>query len=81
MLLAIDIGNSHTVIGLYAGDVMEANWRITTRSERTADELGVVLDNLFRGHAEDTAQRIDSAILASVVPGPWRQRSRARTPS
>ena len=72
MLLAIDIGNTHSVIALYDGGTMAASWRITTRSERTADEVGVVLDNLFQGHGPDTVERLDAAILASVVPAMTR---------
>ena len=47
MLLAIDVGNTHTVIGLYDQDTLRQHWRLETKKERTADELGVFLLELF----------------------------------
>ena len=40
MLLAVDIGNTHTAFGLFDGETLRFDWRIETRSERTADEIG-----------------------------------------
>ncbi len=55
MLLAIDVGNSNIVMGLYQlggeGGVpaqMMANWRITTPPKQTTDEFGAMIANLFR---------------------------------
>ena len=39
MLLAVDVGNTHTVFGLFAGERLVDHWRITTDPQRTADEL------------------------------------------
>ncbi len=47
MLLAIDIGNTHTVIGVYAGDSLRAMWRIATNRKAAADELRIVFSSLF----------------------------------
>ncbi|MFR0868876.1 MAG: type III pantothenate kinase [Adlercreutzia sp.] len=47
MLLAIDIGNTHTVIGVYAGDSLRAMWRIATNRKAAADELRIVFSTLF----------------------------------
>ena len=47
MLLAVDAGNTHTVFGLFEGSRLQADWRIATRKEITADELGVLLMALF----------------------------------
>lgn len=67
MLLAIDIGNTNIVLGVFDGDALARSWRLATYRERTADELGIMVTNLFR-HAQIDARRIDGVILASVVP-------------
>src|SRR5579864_6896891 len=43
MLLAVDVGNTQTVFGLYDGDALGERWRIATESHRTGDELGALL--------------------------------------
>lgn len=67
MLLAIDIGNTHTVIGVYAGDTLQAMWRIATNRCDAADELRIKLSTLFslEGLALDAMR---ASALASVVP-------------
>lgn len=67
LLLAIDIGNTHTVAGLYAGDTLKEHWRVATDSHATADQLAVMLSSLLklRGHSFRDA---DSLIVSSVVP-------------
>ena len=47
MLLAIDVGNTHTVLGLFDGVDLVEHWRIATESHRTADEIAVVLHGLL----------------------------------
>jgi hypothetical protein len=42
MLLAIDIGNTNIVLGLYQGKKLITHWRLATQAERTADEYGVI---------------------------------------
>ena len=49
MLLCVDIGNSHTVMGLFEGERLEHRWRVTTEERRTADEWFVLLRGLLRG--------------------------------
>ena len=49
MLLAIDIGNTHTVLGLFDGEKLVELWRIATDARRTADELALT----FRGLLAD----------------------------
>ncbi|MCA9547963.1 MAG: type III pantothenate kinase, partial [Myxococcales bacterium] len=70
MLLAIDVGNTHTVLGVYDGDALVGHWRIGTRARETADELGVLVHSLFRapGSGLPADATIDAAILSSVVP-------------
>ncbi len=73
MLLAIDIGNSNTVLGLYVlgGEgkpaKLVADWRITTPSRQTTDEFGVLLRELFtlRGL---TTEVVTGIAVSSVVP-------------
>ncbi len=67
MLLAIDVGNSNIVLGVFAEDVLRDSWRLQTIRERTADELGIQLLHLFEHHRVDT-QAIDGIVVASVVP-------------
>jgi type III pantothenate kinase len=67
MLLAVDVGNTHTVLGLFAGDRLEADWRVATQSGATADELGVLLHALFAGRELDP-RGVDGMIVSSVVP-------------
>jgi len=73
MLLAIDVGNTNTVLGLYrpasdgAPAGMVANWRITTPSRQTADEFGVLLKSLFGLHGLEIGV-VDGIAISSVVP-------------
>jgi type III pantothenate kinase len=67
MLLAIDTGNTHTVLGLFEGARLAADWRIATRKDETADELGAVLRALFAGEGL-TPSSVDGVIVSSVVP-------------
>jgi type III pantothenate kinase len=67
MLLAVDVGNTNTVIGIYDGDKLLADWRLETKKERTADEWGIFVKELFKFSNFDIAA-IDGVVLASVVP-------------
>jgi type III pantothenate kinase len=69
MLLTIDVGNTNTVLGVFDGPELKAHWRIGTQSERTSDELGVLLAALFAAEPKlGPGTQITGAILASVVP-------------
>src|SRR5438132_11015773 len=63
MLLAVDVGNTQTVFGLYEGSELREHWRIATESNRTGDELGVLLEGLVRDVDE-----VAGISLASSVP-------------
>jgi type III pantothenate kinase len=67
MLLAIDIGNTNIVLGVFDGRRLLHSWRLQTLRERTADELGLLIDALFT-HAGVTKASVHGIILASVVP-------------
>ncbi len=67
MLLAIDIGNTNIVWGVFDGDQLVADWRIGTDYSKTTDEYAILLLDLLR--VEDIGQeRVDGVILSSVVP-------------
>jgi type III pantothenate kinase len=75
MLLAVDIGNTHTVLGLFEDSELRADWRIATRKSATADEIGVLLAALFSGAGVNAAS-ISAAAVSSVVPdlnGPYTE--------
>jgi type III pantothenate kinase len=69
MLLAIDVGNTNTVLGLYNADSPElvADWRITTHRNQTSDEYGVLFLNLFSMRQVDVT-KITAIVVSSVVP-------------
>ncbi len=68
MLLAIDVRNTHTVVGLISGSKEHANvvqqWRIRTEAEITADELALTIDGLIG----DDSERLTGAAALSTVP-------------
>jgi type III pantothenate kinase len=67
MLLAIDVGNTNTSLGVYDGEQLVAHWRLTTARERTIDEYGVHSRNLFELAGLDF-KAITAVAIASVVP-------------
>jgi len=67
MLLAFDIGNTETTVGLFANDRLEAHWRLHSTPQRTPDEWSAA----FTAHltqAGHSTQEIRAAIVASVAP-------------
>jgi type III pantothenate kinase len=62
VLLAVDVGNTQTALGLYDREVLSDHWRLATERSTTADELGVVLGGLLDLDA------VDGICLASTVP-------------
>jgi type III pantothenate kinase len=67
MLLVVDVGNSHTVLGLYNGDELRGRWRVTTSNYRTGDELHILLAMLLQA-AEIPPASITGCCISSVVP-------------
>ena len=67
MLLAIDIGNTHTVFGVYKGAKLLADWRVTSNHQRTEDEAGTQV-KLFLREASLKADDITGVGISSVVP-------------
>ena len=67
MLLTIDVGNTNVVLGVFKGRIMVNSWRMATDNKRSADEYGVIIDQMFR-HDGINPQDIDDAIISTVVP-------------
>lgn len=67
MLLAIDVGNTNTVLGVFEGKKLRDHWRLETRAGRTSDEYGLQLNQLLElsGVPRDG---IDAIVASSVVP-------------
>lgn len=67
MLLAIDIGNTNITFGLYQGKELGPRWRIRTIHEKTPDEYGILMVQLFAHHGRKP-EEISGVAIASVVP-------------
>jgi type III pantothenate kinase len=67
MLLAIDVGNTNIVLGVFEDAALVQSWRLQTLRERTSDELGLLVDGLF-AHSRIERVQIRGVILGSVVP-------------
>jgi len=78
-LLAVDIGNSHTSLGLLEGEGPDArvlvDWRVATDERRTADEWAVLVRGLLRGWRGPTVEDLDGIAVCATVPSvlhEWR---------
>lgn len=67
MLLAIDVGNTQTQAGVYSGDELLHEWRISTERAATADELAADHDQILRLRGGSLGE-LDEMVVASVVP-------------
>lgn len=67
MLLGIDVGNTNITLGLFKEKELVAQFRMTTKSERTSDEYGIFLCSLIE-HKEFSVNEVEGVIIASVVP-------------
>lgn len=67
MFLVVDIGNSHTVTGMYENNELVGHWRIKSDTKSTADELAIYYHALF-AMAGIKIDNIQGIIIASVVP-------------
>lgn len=67
MLLVFDVGNTNIVLGVFEGDRLLVDWRMSTNIPRTADEYGISVINLF-DKAELDYRDVDATIVSSVVP-------------
>ena len=85
MLLAVDVGNTQTVLGLYAAAELAEHWRLTTDARRTTDELDVELAGLLAAR-RGLADVVSASALSTTVPdadAPWTSvlASASRAPS
>ena len=67
MLLTLDVGNTNTVLGVFRGSELLANWRLTTARDQTVDEYGILTRNLFTTAGLEP-RNIEGVIISSVVP-------------
>src|SRR4051812_44763147 len=67
MLLAVDVGNTNIVLGVFDGARLAESWRLATLRERTSDEVGILVTHLFARSAI-SLDRVSGIILSSVVP-------------
>lgn len=67
MLLAVDVGNTNIVLGLFKGDELLMNWRISTDRDKSADELGMLIGQLF-SYNDLSLEMVSDVIISSVVP-------------
>ena len=67
MLLAIDVGNTNTVLGVYEGRRLLDHWRLETSARRSADEYGILVRQLFTWSGIDATQ-VKAVVVSSVVP-------------
>jgi type III pantothenate kinase len=67
MLLAIDIGNTNIVVGLFKDKELLANWRMTTHLHKTVDEYAILILDLFRSCGTGIRE-VDAIICSNVVP-------------
>jgi type III pantothenate kinase len=70
MLLAVDVGNTQTVLGLYDGERLVEQWRLQTETSRTGDELGALYSRLLDFGA------LGGVVLSSTVPALVREYER-----
>ncbi|MBY6038507.1 type III pantothenate kinase [Fictibacillus nanhaiensis] len=67
MIFVFDVGNTNIVLGLYENDELKHHWRIHTSREKTEDEYGMLILDLFR-HVHIHKEQIEGIIISSVVP-------------
>ena len=67
MLLVVDVGNTNTVLGVYEGEKLLHHWRVWTDREKTSDEYGILIRNLYDG-SHLSSREIHAIAISSVVP-------------
>ncbi len=67
MIVVMDVGNTNIVFGVYEGKKLLNHWRMTTDKDKTSDEFGMFLMNIFN-HEKIDVGNIEAVVIASVVP-------------
>jgi type III pantothenate kinase len=68
MLLAVDVGNTQTTIGMFERERLDQHWRISSSADRTADELALIIQGLLGQVGLSFSRQITGVVIASVVP-------------
>lgn len=68
MLLAVDVGNTETVLGVFSDRELTRHWRISTIADRTADELALMFGGLLEHQDLSFDRNVTAVVIASVVP-------------
>ncbi len=68
MLLALDVGNTQTVIGLFDGEELAFHWRVATNAERSSDEHALLLSQLLALQGYDVHEAVTGLAISSTVP-------------
>jgi type III pantothenate kinase len=68
MLLAVDVGNSQTVVGVFNGTDLVEHWRISTEADRTSDEVALVFQGLLAFADLSFSRNVHGVVVSSVVP-------------
>lgn len=68
MLLAVDVGNTQTHIGVFSGDELQAEWRISTQPRRTSDELALIFKEFLELQKLSFSRQVTGVVMSSVVP-------------
>jgi type III pantothenate kinase len=68
VLLAVNVGNTNTVLGVFRGAELKWQWRMSTDPERTADELAVVFGGFLEQQELSFTRQITGVVISSVVP-------------
>lgn len=68
MLLAVDVGNTQTVIGVFDGDKLAQQWRVATDARRTADELALLFSGFMAFESLSFSHNVHGVVISSVVP-------------
>lgn len=67
MVLVFDVGNTNIVLGAYKGDKLMDFWRVSTDTQKTADEYGIIIKQMFI-HQGYNIDDVKAVIISSVVP-------------
>jgi type III pantothenate kinase len=68
VLLAVNVGNTNTMVGVFRGASLDRHWRVSTEPERTADELAVLFGGLLEHAGLSFTSQITGVVISSVVP-------------
>ena len=71
MLVAVDVGNTNIVFGFFEGESLMENFRMTTKAQRTADEMGLVLLQYLQCVSRQ-AEDVEAVVISSVVSAVMR---------